>query len=806
MQDKSNNSPSRAAGKLQALSFHIILILAASAGNYFFLQQLTERDALENTKAFGQQAAALIERQGQDWMAQTRLLAQQPSLQSQAKLKAVIPPEGIVPPSLSYATQDLINRTKVKATGPELSINGSNIYVDVAMAMPNGGYLVAAWSFAPLAEDLKRITPKGYQLRLTQQVSGTPMEALRLSSTGNDGMLQPIDLTLHGWQLAVGQTQSSQMPLWAALITLIGGLLTLIPWMMRRDRAVGLAAGIPLKTVAATPTATPAVDTPPAPPVVAAVTAEPVVEEVKAQPAEPPAAPEPKPQPEPIAADPEPEAPAGLSLAPQVALEEPKPDSNVLDFKLDDVLIHELDEKALFPAHLFRAYDIRGLSIDFDKDLLYKIGRALGSTMREQDQHQVVVGYDVRTTSPTFAEHIRQGLMDCGLTVIDIGQVPTPVMHHAARQHDGNGVMITASHCAGDQNGIKWVISNHPPTPEDIQAIREKVQSGQFVEGRGQSSVESFIDDYQEALLGDVILGQSFEIAVDGMNGAMGAIALATLRAAGCQVSSLNTEPDGHFPHGAPDPSQAGRLDDLCNDVIISGADMGFAFDGDGDRLVVIDSEGQVVSPDQLIALYAQMVLETKPGADIIFDVKCSRMINTVVTEAGGRPVMVRSGNTFIRQALQSSRYDAAFGAEFSGHYFFNDGRGHDNDDGLYAALRLLEWLDQRGQSLGELLKSLPQRVGTPDLYLPLNGSDARQLLADVQSSAETLGEGQLSLLDGIRLDFDDGFGIMRPSNTGPYLTVRFDGDSPEALQRIRQVFYGLVAPHHPTLANHLIE
>jgi phosphomannomutase/phosphoglucomutase len=804
VQDKSNSS-SRAAGKLQALSFHMILILAASAGNYFFLQQITEREALEDTKAFGQQAAALIERQGQDWMAQTRLLAQQPSLQSQAKLKAVIPVEGVVPPSLSYAVQDLINRTKVKATGPELSINGQNILVDVAMPMPNGGYLVAEWPFAPLADDLKRITPEGYQLRLTQQVSGTPMEALRLRSTGNDGMLLPIDTKLAGWQLAVGQTEHSQMPLWAALITLMGGLLSLVPWLMRRDRAVSLPAPTPIKTVATA--ATPPAPTPAlAEPVVSA----PVVESaapIATPAAETPApAPAPVPTPEPAVTEPEPASPSGLSLAPQVALEEPKIESNVLDFKLDDVLIHELDEKSLFPMHLFRAYDIRGVSMDFDKDLLYKIGRALGTNMREQDQHQVVVGYDVRTTSPSFAEHIRQGLLDSGLMVIDIGQVPTPVMHHAAREHDGNGVMITASHCAGDQNGIKWVINNHPPSAEDIQAIREKVQAGQFIEGRGQSSVENFIDAYQDALLGDVILGQSFEIAIDGMNGAMGAIALATLRAAGCQVSSINTEPDGHFPHGAPDPSQAGRLDDLCNDVIISGADIGFAFDGDGDRLVVIDSEGQVVSPDQLIALYAQMVLETQPGADIIFDVKCSRMINTVITEAGGRPVMVRSGNTFIRQALQSGRYEGAFGAEFSGHYFFNDGRGHDNDDGLYAALRLLEWLDQRGQSLGELLKSLPQRVGTPDQYLPLNGSDARQLLDDVKRSAETLGDAQLTDLDGIRLDFSDGFGIMRASNTGPYLTVRFDGDSPEALQRIRQVFHGLVAPHHPTLANHLVE
>ncbi len=800
MQDKSNNPPSRSAGKLQALSLHIILILAASAGNYFFLQQLTERESLEETKAFGQQAAALIERQGQDWIAQTHLLAQQPSLQSQATLKAVIPVEGVVPPSLSYAVQDLINRTKVAITAPELSITNGQVSVDVAMAMPNGGYLVAEWPFHHLAEDLKRITPQGYQLRLTQQVSGTPMEALRLQSTGNDGLLMPIPLKLTGWQLAVGQTQNSQMPLWAAAVTLIGGLLTLIPWLLRRDRAVALPTPVAIKTITPEPPAK--ISQPIAPALTAPSEPKPEpipdIEVTSQSTSTPITSPETSPiEPTPVL---EPEI-----HAPEPVIE-PVIDHHALDFKLDDILIPELDEKSLFPSHLFRAYDIRGLGIDFDKDLLRKIGQALGTTLREQDQHQVVVGYDVRLTSIGFAEIIRQALVDSGLSVIDLGQVPTPVMHHAARQYDGNGIMITASHCAGDQNGLKWVINNHPPTPEDIQILCQKVQDGQFIEGHGQSHAESFVDSYQDALLGDVILGQSFEIAVDGMHGAMGAIALSTLRAAGCQVSNINTDPDGHFPHGSPDPSQPGRLDDLCNDVIISGADMGFAFDGDGDRLVVIDSEGQIVSPDQLIALFAQMVLETKPGADIIFDVKCSRMINAIVTQAGGRPVMVRSGNTFIRQALQSSRYEGAFGAEFSGHYFFNDGRGHDNDDGLYAALRLLEWLDQRGQTLSEILKSLPQRVGTPDIYVPLHGSDARQLLADVQDSAEALGQGQLSLLDGIRLDFDDGFGIMRASNTGPYLTVRFDGDSPEALHRIRQVFYGLVNQHHPTLANHLID
>ena len=661
---------------------------------------------------------------------------------------------------------------------------------------------------------------------MVQQIGGSPVDALRINSNNNDGLLQNVELKLPQWQLSVGDLgQRSQLPLWAALISLIGGLFSLLPWLLLA-RNTTAQAPVPRKTVAAEPTPTAV-----AMPVVASsqqqTTAQPTTDTATdsllppAQPtaqaatlsATPAAAALEEPSPRDDSNRAQTTTTAGehtLSLSPAVAESQhvPAAESHVMDFALDDLLLGDLElaPVARFPYQLFRAYDVRGVTSLLDETLIEQIGRALGATLRDRLQRQVVLGHDARLTSPRYAEIMRQALVKSGLTVIDIGQVPTPVMHFAAKQHDGNGIMITASHCDGDQNGIKWVIENSPPKPEEIQALAERTDQKKFVEGVGQARQQSYTDAYIDALHGDVILGQNFEIAIDGMNGMMGHIAKQVLTAAGCKVSGINLTPDGHFPNGAPDPSKSGQIDDLCNDVIITNADLGFAFDGDGDRLVVVDQQGQVVSPDQLIALFSQMILHNKPGADIIFDVKCSRMLNGVVTQAGGRPVMVRSGNTFIRQAVQSDEYDAAFGAEFSGHYFFNDGRSNNNDDGLYAALRLLEWLDQQGQSIAEMLKALPQRVSTSDLYIPLDGTDGRQLLADLQDSAEALGEGQLSLLDGIRLDFNDGFGIIRASNTGPYLTARFDGETPEALIRIRQVFQGLVSQHHPTLAKHLVD
>ena len=811
MQDNTTMTrpPSRFAGKIPSLALHIALVLSASAGSYIWLGQQLAQQQQQRVQDFGEQAATMVELHVANLQAKTELLAQQPALRSAAIIKAVIPAEGNVPPSLSFAVQDLLNRTRDTDTAPELDMSKGKAMIDIATEMPAGGYLVAEWSFEPLEKDLERITPAGYQLRLVQQIGGSPVDALRINSNQNDGLLKNVELRLPQWQLSVGDLgQPSPLPVWVALISLFGGLLSLLPWLLlmrssphgvaktaaaiRTDIAKTTALNVPTQSNLAANTVTDLQKIDPVQaqtPTLATASLD-ASTDTAAQSTE-------------AAANNASPATASTDVDSQ-----PAPDSHSLDFELEEFTL-DLPSSATaprFPYHLFRAYDVRGITSILDEVLVERVARGLGATFRDRLQRQVVLGYDARLTSPRYADIVRQALVKSGLTVIEIGQVPTPVMHFAAKQHDGNGIMITASHCDGDQNGFKWVIENTPPKPDEIQALAERVDQNRFVDGVGQARQQSYTDAYMDALHGDVILGQNFEICIDGMNGMMGQIAEKVLTAAGCKISGLNLNPDGLFPNGAPDPSKAGQIDDLCNDVIISNADFGFAFDGDGDRLVVVNKQGMVVSPDQLIALFAQMILAAKPGADIIFDVKCSRMLNSVITQAGGRPVMVRSGNTFIRQAVQSTEYDAAFGAEFSGHYFFNDGRSNNNDDGLYAALRLLEWLDQQGQSLAEMLKALPQRVSTPDLYIPLDGTDGRQLLADLQDSAEALAEGQLSLLDGIRLDFNDGFGIIRASNTGPYLTARFDGETPEALIRIRQIFQSLVSQHHPTLAKHLVD
>ena len=459
-----------------------------------------------------------------------------------------------------------------------------------------------------------------------------------------------------------------------------------------------------------------------------------------------------------------------------------------------------------FPAHLFRAYDIRGSIDDLSQDLVSNIGRALGSQLREQDQYQVVVGYDARSSSSGYAKVIRQSLVDCGLTVIDIGLVTTPICYFAAAQYDGNGIMVTASHNPADENGLKWLIQHHSPTPDAIQQLMQRAQEANFTEGLGQVISQSFTDSYLNRLQEDVLLSQPVHISIDGMNGSAGQVALAAFQAAGCEVSSLNVDANGMFPNGAPDPSNAAFLQELSNDIVISGSVLGFAFDGDGDRLVVLDSQGKVISPDHLIALFAKICLDTNPGSDIVFDVKCSRMVSTVVTQAGGRPIMVRTGNTFLREALTNPDYQAVFAGEFSGHYFFNDQRGHGQDDGLYAALRLLEWLDIQGQTIEQALADLPQRVSTPDLYLALEAINSTELLAEFEQEAAQLSDAKMSTIDGIRLDFEYGFGIIRPSNTGNFLTARFDADTTENLQVIRLTFARLLQPLDERLAQLIVE
>lgn len=835
-----NTNKGLTINKPLALIIHLVLTGASSAGVYYLVAQHEQQQTQAQLDTFTKQAGVLIEHYAQHWQQQAGLLAQQPMLRSNATLKAVVPVDGSVPPSLNYADQDLLNRTRSAPTQPEISGTGAKGVVSTARAMPTGGYAIFEWPLAPLVKDLESITPANIELKFSQKLSdGSQLEVLRIHGTGNDGGLKAVPLNQQSWQLAVQSADSgSQLPLWAALLTLLSGLIPLAIWTLRKSTVTGTADVVTDPSLdnpnnsstpdftTINPAATSSYNNNVAiSPVSAATVAEhispsaslsdsentslgnttlaqtqltsetasttPVAQEASAS-----------------------EAFEELDLL-QETLEPPPVDaakaahSDAIEFNLDETLLPDMEFSVgapRFPDHIFRAYDIRGTIDDLSNEVVTKIGRALGAHYRYKNQYQVVVGYDARTSSSGYARLIRQAFVDSGLTVIDIGRVTTPICYFAAAQHDGNAVMITASHNPANENGLKWLVQHQSPTPDNIDGIKQCVLDEHYIEGLGTIRSVSYNEDYLNLLHDDVILSQPFNISIDAMHGSAGEFAMAAFQAAGCEVSSLHTEANGMFPNGAPDPSKAEHLQELSNDIVISGSQLGFAFDGDGDRVVVLDSQGNVVSPDHLITLFAKICLDSNPGSDIIFDVKCSRMVTTMVSQDGGRPVMVRTGNTFLRQTLNDPEHQAVFAGEFSGHYFFKDHRGHGQDDGLYAALRLLEWLDNSGQTLEEAIASLPQRVSTPDLYLPLDNTDATDLMAAFEAEAAQLSDAKISTIDGIRLDFDAGFGIIRPSNTGHFITARFDADTAENLRLIRATFARLLRSKDERLAQLILE
>lgn len=791
---------------------HVVLISAGSAGIFYLAQQQEQHIQQHGIDHFAKQAATLIDRHSKNWQEQSKLLAQQPMLNSTASLKAVIPADGTVPPSLNYADQDLLNRTRQQATAPELSGSGDKASVSTALAMPTGGYAVFEWPATPLINDLKIITPANVEIKFSQQFQGSPpLEVLRINSAGNDGLLQPVPLHTKGWKLDVAPlATNSHLPLWLALIAFMTGLLPLLAWLSRQEKQIAhVLAPVENDWINNSLDIAPATfqTSPPAPVVIdASSTLQADLNDINGT-QSPHTAKERPSNNETLSDD--------SAITPLLQKEEKpvdeavKEEKGLLEFTLDDALFPDevINAPAVtFPHQLFRAYDIRGLVDDLSSSLVSKIARALAATLREKDQYQVVVGYDARTSSSSYAKLTRQALADSGLTIIDIGMVPTPLMYFAAKQHDNNGVIITASHNPANENGFKWTIAGQSPSPEDIQTLKTRIIEENFIEGFGSIIEQDYNQAYLNWLHEDIILSQPFNIAVDGMHGSMGELALKAFEAAGCDVSSLNVEPNGMFPNGSPDPSKAENLQELSNDIAISASQIGFAFDGDGDRLAVLNSSGEVISPDHLISLFAKMVLDSHPGADIVFDVKCSRIVSNTVSNAGGRPIMVRTGNTFLRRAVHDPELQVGFAGEFSSHYFFNDNRGQGQDDALYAALRLLEWLDQQGQTIEEAIAELPPRFATEDLYLPLNELDAQQLMNQLEFDVSQLTYAKLSLIDGIRLDFERGFGIIRPSNTGANLTVRFDADTAGDLQLIRSTFAQLLSKYDERLAKLILE
>ena len=444
-----------------------------------------------------------------------------------------------------------------------------------------------------------------------------------------------------------------------------------------------------------------------------------------------------------------------------------------------------------FPHEIFKAYDIRGIiGRSLTPEIVERIGRALGSEARQQGMDAVVVGRDGRLSSPQLAASLATGLQATGCRVIDIGRVPTPVLYFAVQElGTGTGVQVTGSHNPPEYNGLKMMINGVTLSGDAIQHIRRRVLEQDFVSGSGRLERRAMLDLYCQRVRENIVLKRPLKVVLDCGNGVAGVIAEQVFRAIGCQVVTLFGEVDGRFPNHHPDPSQLENLQDLLAAVKQGEADVGVAFDGDGDRLGVVSSDGSVIWPDRLMLLFAQDVLAANPGAEIIFDVKCSRLLPRLIEAAGGRATMWKTGHSFIKSKLRQT--GAVLAGEMSGHIFFND-RWGGFDDGIYSGARLCELLAADERQPGAVFAALPDSVNTPELRLEMAEGEHYRLV-DALLAAAAFEDACVSRIDGLRVDFDDGFGLIRASNTTPTVIMRFEADNRRALAAIQQRFRALL-------------
>jgi phosphomannomutase/phosphoglucomutase len=448
---------------------------------------------------------------------------------------------------------------------------------------------------------------------------------------------------------------------------------------------------------------------------------------------------------------------------------------------------------------IFKAYDIRGVvGRSLTAEAATAIGRALGSEARARGQQAIVIGRDGRLSGPMLVGALAKGLQRAGCDVIDIGMVPTGVAYFAGF-HLGvpSTVAVTGSHNPPDYNGFKMVLGGETLSGEAIQRLKVRIENGDFTDGKGGYSETSILDPYVARVVGDLRVARPLNLVVDCGNGVAGALAPRLFRQLGCEVVELFCEVDGEFPNHHPDPSQPENLEDLIRAVKASRADLGFAFDGDGDRLGVISGDGTVIWPDRQLILFAREILKRRPGAEFIYDVKCSRNLPRAIEAAGGRATMWRTGHSFIKAKLRES--GAALAGEMSGHLFFND-RWYGFDDGLYAGARLLELLSRDPRPPVEVFRELPDSVNTPELRIEFPEGENFAAMRQLAANAHFPG-AQVSTVDGLRVDYPDGFGLVRASNTTPILVLRFEGENAQALGRIQNDFRSLIRAVRPEAA-----
>jgi len=448
------------------------------------------------------------------------------------------------------------------------------------------------------------------------------------------------------------------------------------------------------------------------------------------------------------------------------------------------------------PAEIFRAYDIRGIvGRTLTPAVVHAVGQALGSLGRSRGAATFALGRDGRHSGPMLLDALASGLTAAGADVIDLGMAPTPVTYFAAF-HLGcsSCVSVTGSHNPPDYNGLKMVVGGTTLAGDEIQRLRERIANDDVASGTGRRTQAEVIDAYLQRIVGDVKLARGMKIAVDCGNGVAGLVVPRLFRALGCEVEELYCDVDGSFPNHHPDPSHLENLADLIAALRRGGAELGLAFDGDGDRLGVVTRDGEVIFPDRQLMLFAADVLSRNPGAEIIYDVKSTRLLAPWIERHGGEPVIWKTGHSFIKAKLAES--GAPLAGEMSGHTFFKE-RWYGFDDAMYAGARLLEIVSKTPDA-SAALKALPNAPSTPELQWKLAEGEPHALVERLQAAKPFPNAARVLTIDGVRAEYADGFGLARASNTTPVIVLRFEGETDTALKRIQEEFRRALAPLKP--------
>ncbi len=448
------------------------------------------------------------------------------------------------------------------------------------------------------------------------------------------------------------------------------------------------------------------------------------------------------------------------------------------------------------PNEIFKAYDIRGVvGKTLTAAIVEAIGHAIGSEARTRNLTSVAIGRDGRLSGPELAQALAKGLQKSGVNVVDVGMVATPMLYFAAHELcNYSGVMVTGSHNPPDYNGLKMVLGGETLAAESIQALRLRLENGDLVDGSGGYRKHDITETYLQRITSDIKLARPMKIIVDCGNGVAGAYAPALYRRLGCEVTELFCEVDGTFPNHHPDPSVPENLRDVIHALKTTDAEIGLAFDGDGDRLGVVAKDGSIIYADRQLMLFAADVLSRNPGGQIIFDVKCTRNLAPWIEHHGGKSIMWKTGHSFIKGKLKET--GALLAGEMSGHIFFQE-RWYGFDDGLYAGARLLELLSHQAD-INATLHAIPDAINTPELQIRLKEGENYALIAQLQKTAHFDNPERVITIDGLRVEYQDGFGLARSSNTTPVIVLRFEADNAAALKRIQEDFRKVILQARP--------